>query len=150
DLVGRIGAQQPRPGECDLVANAEAVLRVLGADAVFLEGLDRGHLEGKLLAQILAEEERYAERAAICRGGGVVEFRVAGEGVGLKVDTDVLENARAVAVHQRLRIAEADEEVGVRDYRARARRDQAVLRDDGIALVVLAIPEVREEARRVR
>ena len=49
DLVGRIGAEQPGPIDRDLIAGTEAVLRVLGADAVVLEGLHHGHLEDELL-----------------------------------------------------------------------------------------------------
>src|SRR5262249_55160303 len=150
DLIGGIGAQQPGAGERDLIANAEAVLRVSGADAVILEGLNRGHLEDELLTQILAEKIYQANRAAVSGGAAVVEFRVAGQGVGLEVDADVLQNARAIAIDQRLRVAEAHEEVGVGDHRARRARDQAVLRYDGKAFVVLAVPEVREQAGRVR
>ncbi len=118
-------------------------------DAV-AEGLHHGHLEGELLAQILAEQIRQADRAAPGVGAGVVELRVAGQGVGLEVDADVLQDARAEAIDQGLRVAEADEEVGVGDQRARQARDQAVLRNDGKAFVVLAVAEVREHAGRVR
>jgi len=102
----------------------------------------------ELLTQIRAEEIYQADRAAICGGAAVVEFRVAGQGVGLEVDADVLQDARAIAIDQGLRIAEADEEVGVGDHVRRA-RDEAVLRNDGKAFVVLAVPEVREKAGRV-
>src|SRR6185295_1405139 len=148
DLVGRIGAQQPGSGERDLIANTETVLRVLGADAVILEGLNRGYLEYDLLTKIRAEEIYQADRSAICGGAAVVELRIAGQGVGLEVNADVLQDARAIAIDQRLRVAEADEEVGVGDHVRRA-RDEAVLRNDGIAFVVLAVPEVREKAGRV-
>ena len=77
-----------------------------------------------------------AYRAAVGVGAGVVEFRVAGQGVGLEVDADVLQDARAIAIDQGLRVAEADEEVGVGEQRARQARDQAVLRNDGKAFVV--------------
>ena len=73
DMIGRIGAEQPGPVERDLIANTEAVLRVLGADAVILEGLHHGHLEDELLIQI--EEILQAKRAAEGVGAGVVEFR---------------------------------------------------------------------------
>ena len=75
-------------------------------------------------------------RAAEGVGAGVVEFREAGQGVGLEVDADILQYARAIAIDQGLRVAEADEEVGVGDQRARQARDQAVLRNDGKAVAL--------------
>src|SRR6478736_606887 len=132
DLIGSIGAEQPRPGDRDLIAYTEAKLRVLGADAVILEGLHRGHLEDELLIQI--EEILQANRAAEGVGASVVEFREAGQGVGLEVDANILQYARAIAIDQGLRVAEADEEVRVGDQRARQARDQAVLRNDGNAV----------------
>jgi len=107
DLIGSIGSEEPGPGDWDLVANAEAKLRVLGADAVILEGLHHGHLEDELLIQI--EEILQANRAAEGVGAGVIEFRVAGQGVSLEVDADVLQYARAITIYQGLRVAEAYE-----------------------------------------
>jgi hypothetical protein len=94
DLIGSIGAEQPGPVDRDLIANTEPVLRVLGADAVILKRLHHGHLEDDLLIQI--EEILQANGAAEGVGAGVVEFREAGQGVGLEVDADVLEYARAL------------------------------------------------------
>src|SRR5215831_122971 len=150
DLISGIGAKQPGPVNRDLIAYTEAILRFRGADAGdrIAEGLHSSHLEDELLIQI--EEILQAYRAAIGVRAGVVEFRVAGQGVGLEVDADVLQYARAIAIDQGLRIAEADEEVGVGDQRARQARDQAVLRNDGKTFVVLSVPEVREHAGRVR
>ncbi len=62
DLIGRIGAEQPGPVDRDLIANTEAELRVLGANAVVLEGLHHRHLEDDLPIQI--EEILQADRAA--------------------------------------------------------------------------------------
>src|SRR4029078_10582084 len=79
-------------------------------------------------------------------------FREAGQGVGLEVDADILQYARAVAVDQRLRVAEADEEVGIGDQRARQDRDQAVLRNEGKSVLFPArvVGNVGEQAGRVR
>src|SRR5262249_47348644 len=57
---------------------------------------------------------------------------------------------RAIAIDQGLRVAHADEEIGVGEQRARQARNQAVLRNDNNAVVVLAIPGVGEHASRVR
>ena len=134
DLIGRIGAEQPGPVDRDLIAHTKAVLRFGGADAGdrIAEGLHRGRFKDELLIEI--EEVLQAYGAAIGVGAGVVEFRVAGQGVGLEVDADVLQYARVEAIDQGLRVAEADEEVGVGDQRARQARDQAVLRNDGNSL----------------
>src|SRR6516225_8471527 len=150
DLIGSIGAEQPGPGDRDLISYTEAVLRFCDADAGdrIAEGLHSSHLEDELLIQI--EEILQAYRAAPGVGSGIVEFRIAGQGVGLEVDADVLQNARAIDIDQGLRVAEADEEVGVGDQRARQARDQAVLRNDGKAFVVPAVSEVRKHAGRVR
>src|SRR3990172_1335925 len=150
DLIGSVGAKQPCQSERDLIANTKAVLRSRDANARdrIAEGLHRGHLEDELLVQI--EEILQADRAAIGVGAAVVEFRVTCQGVGFEVDADVLQYARAIAIDQGLRVVEADEEVGVGNQRARQARDQAVLRNDGKAFVVLAVPEVRKHAGRVR
>src|SRR5262249_26266078 len=68
NLIGRIGAEQPGPINRDLIANAEAILRILGTNAVPIERLHRGHLENELLIEI--EEILQAERATECVGAG--------------------------------------------------------------------------------
>src|SRR5690606_6007876 len=144
DLIGCISAEQPGPGQRNLIANTESVLRIRGTDAGdrFTEWLHGRDLENELLIKI--EEILQANRAAPGVGARIIKLRIASQSVGLEVDADVLQNARAIAVNQRLRIASADKEIGVWNQRAGQARDQAVLRNDDKAVVFYTVTEVRE------
>src|SRR5215510_9904847 len=75
DLIGSIGAEQPRPIDRDLVANAEGVLGSCRADAEnrITERLHGSQLKHELLIQI--EEILQADCATISVRAGIVEFR---------------------------------------------------------------------------
>ena len=150
DVVCGVGPEQPGAIDRNLIADSEAVLWILGADPVILEGLHHGHLEDELLIEI--EQVLQADRAAPGIRRRVVQLWVSGQRVGFEIDADILQYPGVVAVDQRLRVAETDEEVGVGHKCAWQAGDQAVFRNDckAVAVALGIVPEVCEQARRIR